>query len=227
MLTEALIRVVDDDRRFLTALQGSLRALQLTVAAYTGARAFLAAYDPRRPGCLLCDLRMPEVDGLTLQRLLCAQGQRLPVIFVTGHGDVSSARAAFRFGAVDFLEKPFRERQLLDSVRKALIMDARDRALARDAAATKERYARLSPRERQVFALVVSDLPNKRIARELAISPRTVEHHRERVMMKMRAASLADLITMAVLCGVRDLHLGLSSPRVRTGPGVSGIGSSP
>lgn len=208
MTSEPIIRVVDDDRHFLAAIERSLRSLELPVSGYTDAQVLLAELElePDRPGCLLTDLRMPGMDGLALQDVLRAQKVRIPIIFMTGHGDTATAVTAFKHGAVDFLEKPFSEQKLFESVRQALAKDATDHALWAEKTLVRQRHQNLSPREREVFALVVSDLPNKTIARQLKISPRTVEHHREHVMLKMQAKSLAELITMAMLCGIRELH---------------------
>ena len=207
MSTEPIIHAVDDDPRFLTALERSLRSTGLPVNSYACAGDFLARLEPDRPGCLVTDLRMPDMDGIELQKTLLERQIRIPIVFVTGHGDTATAVTALRNGAVDFLEKPFSEKQLLDSVWQALTKDARDRELAREQSVVKQRFACLSPREREVFILVVSDRHNKEIAHALKISPRTVEHHREHVMLKMQADSRAELITMAVLCGIHELRL--------------------
>ncbi|MGH8127155.1 MAG: response regulator transcription factor [Gammaproteobacteria bacterium] len=207
MAAETIIHVVDDDRRFLAALERSLRSTGLAVKAYASARDFLSRFEPDQPGCLITDLRMPDIDGISLQKTLRERKIRIPIIFITGHGEASTAVAALKGGAVDFLEKPFSEQVLLDSVRSALEKDATDRALAGEKTVVKQRFVNLTPREQEVFALVVSDLPNKEIAHRLKISPRTVEHHREHVMLKMQAESIAELITMAVLCGIHELHL--------------------
>lgn len=207
MPTEQVIHVVDDDPPFLAAVERTLRTTGLTVQSYTGARAFLNQLNLDQPGCIVTDLRMPDMDGLELQQKLNEQHCRLPIIFITGHGDASTAGTALKGGAVDFLGKPFSEKALLDSVWQALQKDATDRRLANEQAVVRQRFANLTPREQQVFALVVSDLPNKVIARQLKISPRTVEHHREHVMLKMQAHSATELITMAVLCGIHELHL--------------------
>ncbi|MDT0636274.1 response regulator transcription factor [Spectribacter hydrogenooxidans] len=207
MPIDPIVRAVDDDRRFLEALARNLRVSGLAVVTYPSARAFLDDFDPGQPGCLLTDLRMPDMDGLKLQRTMRERRMYLPILFVTGHGDVAAAVDALKAGAFDFLEKPIREKRLLDSVAQALEQDARNRELYREKAVVTERYACLSPRERQVLQLVVSDLSNKEVARQLRISPRTVEHHRDRVMLKMQAHSLTELITMAVLCGAHELHL--------------------
>ena len=207
MRSEPTIHAVDDDPRFLSALVRTLRTTRLTVNGYACASHFLESLDPDLPGCLITDLRMPDIDGLELQRRLAQQQIRLPIIFITGHGDASKAVAALKGGAIDFLEKPFSEQALLRSVRLALDKDANDRRLCGEQAIVRNRFAHLSPREHEVFTLVVSDLPSKEIARRLKISPRTVEHHREHLMLKMQARSLTELVTMAVLCGVRELRL--------------------
>jgi two-component system, LuxR family, response regulator FixJ len=207
MPSEPIIHAVDDDARFLSALVRTLRTTRLTVNGYASPSEFLESLDPDLPGCLITDLRMPDIDGLELQRRLAQRQIPLPIIFITGHGDASQAVAALRAGAVDFLEKPFSEQALLRSVGLALDKDANDRRLYGEQAIVKNRFAQLSPREHEVFTLVVSDLPSKEIARRLKISPRTVEHHREHLMLKMQARSLTELVTMAMLCGVRELHL--------------------
>jgi two-component system response regulator FixJ len=207
MPSEPIIHAVDDDPRFLSALVRTLRTTRLTVNGYASPGHFLESLDPDSPGCLITDLRMPDIDGLELQRRLAQRQIRLPIIFITGHGDASKAVAALKGGAVDFLEKPFSEQALLRSVGHALDKDANDRRLSGEQAIVKNRFAHLSPREHEVFILVVSDLPSKEIARRLKISPRTVEHHREHLMLKMHARSLTELVTMAVLCGVHELRL--------------------
>lgn len=210
MATEPIVRVVDDDLSFLNAMERTLRGLGWLVASFPSAHAFLASFEPERAGCLITDLRMPGMDGLELQRTVTSgRGRGIPIVFITGHGDASTATSAMKAGAVDFLEKPFGERRLLASVQQALERDACERRLAREKDLVHRRHARLSPREREVFRLVVSDLSNKEVARRLRISPRTVEHHREHVMLKMGARSLTELITMAVICGIHELHLRL------------------
>jgi two-component system response regulator FixJ len=207
MTTDQVIHVVDDDRLYLAALERTLGITGLKVRTYPCAYTFLDNFDPQQAGCLITDLRMPGMGGLELQKRLKESQVSLPIIFITGHGNASTAVAALKCGAVDFLEKPFSEKELLTSVHQALNKDLDDRRLAREQALVQQRFSNLSPREQQVFALVVSDLPNKKIARELMISPRTVEHHREHLMLKMQAHSTAELITMAVLCGIHTLHL--------------------
>ncbi|CAI8971766.1 Transcriptional regulatory protein FixJ [Pseudomonas sp. IT-P253] len=207
MTTEQVIHVVDDDLPFLTALELTLGTTGLEVRTYSSAEAFLDVFDSQQPGCLITDLRMPGTDGLALQKILKELHVRLPIIFISGHGNARTAVTALKGGAVDFLEKPFSEKDLLASVQLALDKDTDDRRLTQERNLVLQRFMHLSPREQQVFALVVSDLPNKKIARQLMISPRTVEHHREHLMLKMQAHSTAELITMAVLCGIHELHL--------------------
>lgn len=199
--------VVDDDRTFLGALVLALESNGLTVEPFVSAQGFLHAYAPERPGCLVLDVRMPAMTGLELQQVLDARGIRIPIVFITGHGDVATSVTAFRQGAVDFLEKPFSDQALLDSVSHALARDARARHIEGDRATVMARFERLTPREQEIMALVASDLSAKEIAAGLRISPRTVEHHREHVMAKMAAGSLHDLIIMAVICGVHELRL--------------------
>ncbi|WP_166265521.1 response regulator transcription factor [Marinobacter caseinilyticus] len=207
MLTEQVIHVVDDDLPFLAAIERTLRSTGLTVRGYTCARALLDEIDLNQPGCIVTDLRMPDMNGLELQQALDKRHCHLPIIFITGHGDATTAVIALKGGAMDFLTKPFSEKDLLNCVAQALQKNLIDRRLAGEQAVVRERYTNLTPREQQVFRLVVSDLPNKLIARQLKISPRTVEHHREHVMHKMQAHSATELLTMAMLCGIRELHL--------------------
>jgi two-component system, LuxR family, sensor kinase FixL len=203
----ATVFVVDDDQPYLGALVLALRSTGLAVESFMSARDFLKAYDPDRSGCLVLDVRMPEMTGLELQQTLNARGIRIPIVFITGHGDMAMSVTAFRHGAVDFLEKPFSDQALLYCVQQALARDARSRQIEGDRALVMERFTHLTPREREIMALVVSDKSAKEIAARLKISPRTVEHHREHVMAKMSAGSLHDLIIMAVICGVHELRL--------------------
>lgn len=207
MNEQQTVFVVDDDRNFVDALVLTLEVAGLQVDAYSSAQEFLDGWSPDQAGCLVADIRMPAMSGLELQRHLANGRNSLPIVFVTGHGDISMASQAFRAGAVDFLEKPFEDSQLLSSVQRALEKDRRERVLVRDRAIVEERYAQLTPREREIMEFVVSDLTSKEIARKLKISPRTVEHHRAHVMLKMQATSLTELITMAMICGVRSLQI--------------------
>ena len=189
--------VIDDDEAVLDLLRVLLEAEGLDVETFERAGAFLQRAEAPLPGCLLTDVRMPEMDGLELLRALSARGPLPPVIVVTGHGEVSMAVQAMKLGARDFIEKPFDPRALLASVRDALHAGrpAADPEIGR-------RLELLTPREREVLDQLVIGRSNKVIARELAISPRTVEIHRARVMEKMRAESLSQLVRLAIVAGI-------------------------
>lgn len=194
-----VVFVVDDDEAVRAAIAMLLESVSLRVERFASAREFLDAWKGEdAPGCLVLDLRMPGLSGLELQERLAELGSRLPIIFVTGHGDVPHAVAAMQAGAVDFLEKPFRDQDLLDRVQRALDLDARRRADARDVEGIRVRLARLTPREREVLDKVVEGLPNKAIAQDLDVTERTVEIHRSRAMAKMEAASLAGLVKLVL-----------------------------
>ena len=207
MSFDPTVFVIDDEPTFLEALERSMRGAGLQVASFGAAEPFLETYQPSRPGCLVADIRLPGMSGLELQEVLAERGAPVPIVFITGHGDVAMAVAALRRGAVDFLEKPFAERALLESVELALARDRKARALEADRALIMARLAQLTVREREVFALVVADKSAKQIAAELCISPRTVEHHREHVMAKMCASSWHDLFNMAVIGGLYEPRL--------------------
>jgi FixJ family two-component response regulator len=192
--------VVDDDDAMRDALSQLLESAGLSVDVYADGSAFLAAYDAERPGCLLLDVAMPNMTGLEVQEALMARGLETPIVFLTGHGDIPLAVRAVQGGAVDFLEKPVEGATLIERVKRALELD-KERRLTQGR--TKDillRHARLSNRETEVMRLAVSGLTSKEIARELGISPRTVEVHRIHVMHKMGAANLAELIFMAACC---------------------------
>lgn len=192
--------VVDDDPAVRDSIAVMLEQAGFRVLAFASPRAFLDVYSPRDAGCLVLDLRMPEMTGLELQRALQRFGPGLPVIFLSGYGDVPTTVRAIKGGAIDFLEKPVAPNTLVDRVRHALEEDDLQRANRAEQRLVLERYARLSPRERQVMRLAAQGLGNKEIARELGISHRTVENHRARVMEKMQAQNLADLCRMAGVC---------------------------
>ncbi|GJM43374.1 MAG: DNA-binding response regulator [Gemmatimonadota bacterium] len=190
--------VVDDDAAVRRAIALLLRSVGHRVEVFDSGRSFLDAFDPPRPGCLVLDLRMPGMSGLEVQQALLERGLRVPIVFVTAHGDVPNAVEAMQAGAVDFLQKPFREQDLLDRVHKALEIEAAGREETQDLAELNERLERLTPREREVMLRVVDGHANKVIAYDLEVSERTVEIHRSRVMAKMEAQSLAELVRMAV-----------------------------
>jgi two-component system response regulator FixJ len=191
---EATVFIVDDDPGVLDALALLLRSDGLRSRSFTSATAFLDAYDPGVPGCLVLDLRMPEMSGTELQSRLRFMESQLPVIFVTAHGDVPTAVSAMKAGAVDFIQKPFTDEKLLDKVHQALELDGRRRRERAELEAVRRRLESLTPREREVLALVVEGKHNKNIARALGISQRTVEAHRAQVMRKMDASSVPILV---------------------------------
>lgn len=190
------IFIVDDDPAIRTAMQALLDSVNLRHEIFASADEFLQHEEQHRSGCLVLDIRMPGLGGLELQDELIARGSTLPIIFITGHGDVPMAVDAMQKGAVDFIQKPFRDQELLDRIREALTADRERRAQLEHQAEVTDRLDRLTNREREVFDLVVTGKPNKVIAYDLDVSQRTVEIHRARVMEKMEARSLADLVRM-------------------------------
>jgi two-component system, LuxR family, response regulator FixJ len=194
--------VVDDDEAVRSSLRLLLRSVGLPAVAYPSAQAFLAAYSPDQPGCLVLDVRMPGMSGLELQHQLNRRGAIVPVIFITGHGDVPMAVEAMQEGAFDFVQKPFRDQELLERVNRALDKDRTTREQLNQTGGTRERFASLTPREREVMLLMVDGKANKVMAGDLGVSQRTVEIHRARVMEKMEARSLAHLVRMAIDSGI-------------------------
>lgn len=192
-----VVHVIDDDAAVRAALESLLRSVGHTVQSFASTHDFLAADGPASGGCLVLDVRLPGQSGLELQQALGRTGRALPIVFITGHGDVPMSVAAMKAGAIEFLTKPFRDQDLLDAVHRGLELDRRRRAATGDIAALRARQAALSPRERQVMALVVTGLLNKQIAAELALSEVTVKAHRAQVMRKMQAGSLPDLVRLA------------------------------
>lgn len=190
--------VVDDDEAVRNSLRFLLKSVGLATQTLASAREFLDSYRPQQPGCLVLDVRMPGMSGLELQQQLNLRGAVIPVIFITGHGDVPMAVEAMQQGAFDFLQKPFRDQDLIDRIQRALERDSRNRAALAQHARIHERLESLTAREREVMALMVRGLANKVIAADLGISQRTVEIHRSRVMDKSGAASLAQLVRMTL-----------------------------
>jgi FixJ family two-component response regulator len=188
--------IVDDDAAIRFAMQALMDSVNLSHEIFASADEFLEKIGDQRPGCLVLDIRMPGLGGLELQEELIKRGNTLPIIFITGHGDVPMAVEAMQKGAVDFIQKPFRDQELLDRIREALATDEERREAQQHHAEVAGRLERLTNREREVFDLVVTGKPNKVIAYELGVSQRTVEIHRARVMEKMQARSLADLVKM-------------------------------
>lgn len=199
MTTGGTVFIVDDDEGVRTSLTILLESTGLRAEAYPSAPEFLARYQADQPGCLVLDVRMPGMDGMALQRELAARQALIPVIFVTGHGDVPLAVEAMKNGAFDFLQKPFRHEDLLERVRRGLAADTEARADAARRDDVQRRYATLTPREREVMAMIVDGRANKVIAIDLALSERTVEIHRSRVMEKMGTRSVAHLVRLALV----------------------------
>jgi two-component system response regulator FixJ len=197
MAATPVVHVVDDDEAVRDSLTLLLESAGFRVRTYASANALLAS-PPAGTGCVLTDVRMPEMDGLELQKRLAATGTRLPVIVMTGHGDVPIAVAAMKSGAADFLEKPFDDTQLLTAVRNAIAASERSHDEDAVTADISTRLASLTPKEQEVLEKLVEGLPNKTIAYDLGSSPRTVEVHRARVMEKMGARSLPELVRMTI-----------------------------
>ena len=198
--------IVDDDAAVRDALKFLLRSVGHPVEGFASALEFLDAYRDDRPGCLVLDIRMPGMSGLELQEQLVERRSILPIIFITGHGDVPMAVEAMQSGAMDFIQKPFRDQDLIDRINQALEKDAKNRAALGELNLIRERLASLTPREREVMDLVVHGKANKVIAGDLDLSQRTVEIHRARVMEKMQASSLAHLVRMVIEVGELDVR---------------------
>ena len=191
-----MVFVVDDDSGVRSSLRALLKSVGLSTTAFASAHDFLAAYDQSEPGCLVLDVRMPGMSGMELQVELNRRGAVIPVIFVTGHGDVPMAVEAMQQGAFDFLQKPFRDQELISRVQKALERDGEHRGALRQLASIRTRLGTLTPREREVLELMADGRQNKVMAAALGLSQRTVEIHRANVMGKMEARSIAQLVRM-------------------------------
>ena len=201
MAEPAAVHVIDDDEAVRHSLEFLLDCAGIPVRTYESGLAFLKVVGELRSGCILTDVRMPDLDGLALQQKLLEMGIRLPVIVMTGHGDVPIAVQALKAGAADFIEKPFDDEALVTAVRSALDASLRSQEREKEAEEIAARLATLTPRERQVLDRLVAGQPNKTIAFDLGASPRTVEVHRARVMEKMGARSFSELVRMAVSVG--------------------------
>ncbi len=190
--------VIDDDEAVRTSLRLLLKSVGLPVETFASAQEFLDQYDEDRAGCLVLDIRMPGISGLELQQHLNDRNSIMPIVFITGHGDVPMAVEAMQAGAVDFIQKPFRDQDLIDRINRALDKDRDMRSELRERDEIRRRMLQLTPREREVLDLVTQGKANKVIAGDLNVSQRTVEIHRARVMEKMGAGSLAHLVRMVI-----------------------------
>jgi FixJ family two-component response regulator len=193
------VYIVDDDDGMRRALTTLMTTIGYAAVPYSRPTEFLAKYDPSQPGCLVLDVRMPEMSGLEVQQHLNRAGSMLPVILITGHGDIPMAVQAMKDGAFEFLQKPFRDQDLLDRINAALKLDAENRHNVERHADLRKRAESLTPREREVMAMVVDGRANKVVAIDLGLSERTVEIHRANVMEKMGARSVAHLVRMHLM----------------------------
>jgi len=197
MSEPSVVFIVDDDPAILASLESLLASEGHAVQTFGSAQAFLDAERIDAPGCLVLDVRLRGTSGLEFQRELGRAGIAVPIVFITGHGDVPMSVAAMKAGAIEFLLKPFRDQDLLDAVNKGIEIDRRHRAQARQMAGLRERFATMTPRERQIMPLVAGGLMNKQIAVSLNLSEVTVKVHRAQIMQKLQAKSLADLVRIA------------------------------
>jgi FixJ family two-component response regulator len=221
MNTKPTVFVVDDDASVRRSLRRLIESVGLPVECYESAQEFLSGHDAQRGGCLVLDVRMPGLSGLDLQQMLVDKGAAVPIVFITGHGDVPMTARAMKAGAVDFIEKPFNDQVLLDAIGRALERDAQAREARAHQAEVARRLSTLTARERDVMLLVVSGMMNKEVAGELGISEKTVKVHRSRVMAKTQADSLAELVMLAQTAGLCRTKVAAESPATE-GAGLEG-----
>jgi FixJ family two-component response regulator len=207
VIVEPTVYVVDDDRLIRETLSSLFRSVGLRVRLFESAQELLQCKLEDAPSCLVLDIRMPRLSGFDLQAELAKSNIRIPIIFLTGHGDVSTSVRAMKAGAIDFLTKPFHEQEMLDAVTAALERDKKRCNVERSHSDLQERFALLSNRERQIMALVTDGLMNKQVASKIGIADQTVKIHRGNLMRKMHAKSLADLVLMAETLGIRGREL--------------------
>jgi two-component system, LuxR family, response regulator FixJ len=192
------VYIVDDDSGVRSSIRMLLKSIGIAATSMASAQEFLQAFDPSQPGCLVLDIRMPGMSGMELQQQLSLRGAIIPVIFITGHGDVPMAVEAMQHGAFDFLQKPFRDQDLIDRIQKALARDRETRLALQKHSQIRERLESLTPREKDVLKLLIKGQQNKVMAAELGLSQRTVEIHRAHIMEKAGANSLAQLVRMVL-----------------------------
>jgi len=202
-LTKSTVFVVDDDQAMRNSLKWLIESVGVPVESFASADEFLAAYQPGHSGCLVLDVRMPGMSGLDLQEYLVEHNIQIPAVIITGHGDVPMAVRAMKSGAIDFIEKPFNDEVLLDAIRRAIAYEEQQRSHYSENLRVQERLAHLTPREREVMEMVTDGRSNKEIANSLGVSAKTIEAHRARVMEKMQAGSLAELVRMALVANER------------------------
>jgi len=196
-MAEPTVFIIDDDEGYRDSVQELVSSVGLPTETFASALDFLESFDCARPGCLVLDVRMARMSGLALQERLRTMGATIPIVFISGHGDIAMAVKAVKEGAVDFVQKPYREQQLLDAIDEALRRNAAPRTYSGDTQqALASRVAALSPREREVMTLALQGLPSKVIAKELAISHRTVEQHRSRLLEKLGVGSITELLRL-------------------------------
>jgi len=204
---ESIVFIIDDDPLYRASTERLVRSVGFSVQSFQSARDFVGSRRPNVPSCLILDVRLPGLSGLDLQRELAEAGVHLPIIFVTGYGDIPMSVQAMKAGAVEFLTKPFRDQVLLDAIRQAIERDRVARQQRARDANLRRRYESLGPREHEVFRCVVSGMLNKQIADELGATERTIKFHRGHIMRKMQAKSLAELVRMAEALGIASREL--------------------
>jgi FixJ family two-component response regulator len=204
---DPIVFVVDDDPDMRDALNGLFTQVGLRVEAFASAIEFLERQLPAVPSCVVVDIRMPRLSGFALQSELARKGVSIPIIFITSHGDISMSVKAMKAGAIDFLTKPFRDQEILDAVNGAIERDLKRRSEEKSNAELRARFESLTPRERQIMALITGGLMNKQVAGKIGVSEMTVKIHRGSVMRKMQVKSLADLALIAEALGIRGREL--------------------
>jgi len=212
-MEKSAVAVIDDDDSIRRSLPRLLSSKGYQVHAFGSAQEFLSSREVDAVACVISDLKMPDLDGLQFQEALSAKRPDLSLVFITGHGDVPASVVAMKAGAVDFLEKPIKSTELMGAIQRAIERTDRLKTASAQTGQLKVRYARLTPREREVFALVAAGLLNKQIGAELGAAEKTIKQHRGRIMQKMEAESLADLVVMAAALGVRPTGVDFSKAK--------------